>query len=214
MPFHSDLFLLIRDHRVLGKHKWQPIEYGMIDWRPGMVQNDPAGDLANVTLTLPTPPPSVYAQQQRHAYPGRAIKPFPSHYDRGRTATTVTRTVSIAMASPEGQYTPHTAASMVPNGYMYPHHQEVPPPMYGEDEVPMSVQMPAAGPSTGSTVEVPGSATLAPAPQTWEGIVGLGDNKGVKRSRSDGSDAEDDVDDDKSGDDLGFGEQSESLWHE
>ena len=59
----------------------------MIQWFAYMTQNnDPAGDLINVTLTLPTPPPSMLAQHptpksqaQRAPAPiGRVIKPFPS----------------------------------------------------------------------------------------------------------------------------------------
>jgi len=196
------------DTRVVGKNKWPPIDQGMIEWRPGMAQNDPAGDLAHVTLTLPTPPPSVYQQQQqqqqqqRHQPPsGRAIKPFPM-YNRPRIASNVTRTVSVAMASPEDHYTPH----IMSQGYAYPHH-EPQPPLYGEDQVPMTGQMPAAGPS-----EVPGTAaTLAPAQSPWDGMSEV---RGTKRARSDVSDHEENGDGSRSGEELGFGEHRDTLWQE
>lgn len=107
------------------------------------------------------------------------------------------------MASPNEQYTPH----MMAQGYAYPHHQP-PPPMYGEDQVPMSVQMPSAGPS-----EVPGSATLAPAQPPWEGI---GETRGTKREKSDdGSNRDGSVNGDRSGEELGFGDQRDAtLWQE
>ncbi len=190
----------------MGKNKWPPIEQGIIEWRPGMAQNDPAGDLSNVTLTLPTPPPSVYAQQhmrnqQRHqVYADRAIKPFPQN--RSRIATNVTRTVSVDMASPN-PYPPHMT-----QGYAYPQH-DPPPPMYGEDQVPMSVQMPGAGSST----EIPGSATtLARAPTGWDG---MSDSRSVKRALSEDSNRDEgEDDDDRSGEDLHFGQQKETLWQE
>lgn len=178
----------------------------MIEWRPGMAQNDPAGDLSNVTLTLPTPPPSFYTQQQqqqqRHqGYSGRTIKPFPSH-NRSRIASNVTRTVSVAMAMPNQSYD----SQMMSEGHVYTHH-EPPPPMYGEDQVPMSVQMPAE-PSENN-----GSATLAPAQPPWEGMA---ESRGTKRARSEeGSDHEDNDDGNSPGEELGFEEQrNDTLWQE
>ncbi|ORY31273.1 hypothetical protein BCR39DRAFT_96852 [Naematelia encephala] len=173
--------------KVLGKNKWQPIEHGLIDWRPGMVDNDPAGDLANVTLTLPTPPPSVYAAQQRQAYPNRTIRPFPSR----------TRPVSITMGEPESAAsayaTPSSATPMLTaHGFSYA-HQQTSAPMYGEDQVPMSVQLPSS-----TTLATP-EATLAPPP-SWDD---------VKTHRSD-----DELDvDGKGHDDSDNADGLENLWH-
>jgi hypothetical protein len=110
---------------VLGKNKWQPIEQGLIEWKAGVTEGDPANDLANVTLTLPTPPIHMYAAQQaqtqRHAsqstYPGRVIRPFPA---RSRVASAAPRTISVNMGSPDRQAYPHTAMSMpTAQGYGY-----------------------------------------------------------------------------------------------
>jgi hypothetical protein len=145
--------------RIIGKGKWQPIEHGMIEWRSGMTRNDPAGDLANVTLTLPTPPPSMYAQRTAsYKYQGRTIRPFPKAR-MPSSATSMPRIASITMAETEGY---HQGLMSAPTQYTY----QVSPPMYGEDQVPMSVQMPQL-------------------PVVWEG------ERGVKRGRSDeGSDGE------------------------
>ena len=51
----------------------------MIEWRVGMTQNDPAADLVNVTLTLPTPPPGHFASRTpSYAPQDRNIKALPS----------------------------------------------------------------------------------------------------------------------------------------
>lgn len=178
----------------------------MIEWRPGMAQNDPAGDLVNVTLTLPTPPPSVYAQQmqqqqRRQVHSDRLTKHYPGQ-NRSRIASNVTRTVSVAMASPD-QYGHQSTP-----GYAYPYHEPPPPAMYGEDQVPMTVHMPTVG----SSHEAPGSAaTLAPAPTGWEGM-NSGETRGVKRALSQTSDIEEEDDGNRSGEELGFGQQKGTLW--
>ncbi|WVF68004.1 hypothetical protein IAT40_002766 [Kwoniella sp. CBS 6097] len=176
--------------KVLGKNKWQPIDSGMIEWRIGMAENDPAGDLANVTLTLPTPPPDVYQNQMRYqgVYDNtRSIRPFP----RSRIASAAPRSVSIAMGEPDDYAHPHTAVTYPPTSSvpMYAYSaQGPPPPQYGEDEVPMTVQMPtssagAAGPSTATSF---GPTTAAPN-SAW-GDLSI--QRGMKRSRSDEDDAE------------------------
>lgn len=100
-----------------------------------MSNKDPAGDLANVTLTLPTAPPSVYAAQQHQfqrqgdqqpphhqslvpqiVYPARQIKSFPS---RARlvsgTPMATPRSISITMG--ESTYEPpSTSQSTSANG--------------------------------------------------------------------------------------------------
>ena len=188
-------------HRTVGKNKWQPIENDLVDWKPGMTQNDPAGDLANVTLTLPTPPPSAMYKHGRQ-YADRQIRPFP----RSRVASVVphsARTVSVTMAEPDSYpvSTPAITYSFSAG--------EAPPPMYGEDEVPMSVRLtmpvepngstssplPAimpnqaqGGPTSGSVV----SSGLPPVPEWQEPASST--SRGVKRSHSD--DEEDENDDD------------------
>ncbi|WWC92374.1 uncharacterized protein L201_007331 [Kwoniella dendrophila CBS 6074] len=191
--------------KCLGKNKWPPIEDGLIEWRIGMSTNDPAGDLVNVTLTLPTPPPEVYNQQVRYGnvYSGRSIKPFP----RSRVSSSVPRSVSVQMGEPEDLYSlnqghPQTAGyctitssnnnntglSIYPppltsTTTMYTSSAAIAPapPMYGEDKVPMSVQMPssAAPLSMTSINTVPSSAIPA-------STTGWNDNipRGMKRSRS------------------------------
>ncbi|WWC98477.1 hypothetical protein V866_005368 [Kwoniella sp. B9012] len=205
--------------KCLGKNKWPPIDEGLLEWRVGMSTNDPAGDLVNVTLTLPTPPPEVYSQQMRYgniytssSSSGRSIKPFP----RPRVGSSVPRTISINMGEPEDSYSSHPQTStgyptghgglsiypppLTSNGGMYASSAIMPPPpMYGEDEVPMSVQMPSSAPAPAPTPATgPGGMhmgiTTAPPPLTssvpsstagWsaENDHTLG-QRGVKRSRS------------------------------
>ncbi|WWC72639.1 uncharacterized protein I206_106603 [Kwoniella pini CBS 10737] len=203
--------------KCLGKNKWPPIDDGIIEWRVGMQNNDPAHDLINVTLTLPTPPPhEAYNQQMRYgnigyspsaslsSNSGRTIKPFPS---RSRLGSSVPRTISINMGEPEEhQYlTPHTGYAMSGNNGLYinpPHFTSThnsnlytssaalppPHPMYGEDEVPMSVQMPSSAPVNAPAISqgglnmtsIPSSTVDTQPPPNW-GEIGL---RGMKRSRS------------------------------
>ncbi|OXG73918.1 hypothetical protein C348_01900 [Cryptococcus neoformans Gb118] len=165
----------------VGKGKWQPIEQGMIEWRAGMAVNDPANDLTNVTLTLPTPPPNAYGQQIRQQttpalYSNRAFKSFP----QGRRTTSVApRSVSVIMAEPDEQahFTyPPTANSAV-EFYGYAPQQTPIPPMYGEDQVPMSVQMPE------SVTTGPTGASLDQANK--ESSARWGEPRGLKRARDD-----------------------------
>ncbi|WWC65243.1 uncharacterized protein I303_107860 [Kwoniella dejecticola CBS 10117] len=204
--------------KCIGKNKWPPIDEGLLEWRAGMINNDPADDWINVTLTLPTPPPhEAYNQQMRYgniAYPssalssapmsGRSIKPFPS---RSRVGSSVPRTMSINMGEPDDVYnnttnTPHTGYPMTSNGLyinpppltsghshtsnMYASSAALPPPapMYGEDEVPMSVQMPSSAPvppeSGGMGMTSIPSSTIETQPPTWAEV----EQRGMKRSRS------------------------------
>ncbi|KAK4686147.1 hypothetical protein P7C73_g3984, partial [Tremellales sp. Uapishka_1] len=120
----------------MGKNKWPPIEDGMIEWRSDMAENDPAGDLRNVTLTLPTPPPGYQPRGLGMRSHGRAIRDFPVR--RMVSAGPAPRNVSIQMADADNHpYMMSSASSQ----YTYP---PLPPPMYGEDQVPMTVQMPHA----------------------------------------------------------------------
>ncbi|WVR08658.1 hypothetical protein IAU60_005716 [Kwoniella sp. DSM 27419] len=138
----------------VGKNKWQPIEHSMIMWQPDG-NTDPAGDLAHVTLTHPTAPPDVYAQQMRYqnTYAGgdREIKPFPQ---RARMVPAAPRTVSIAMADPDDYAFPQAPAypSTGLAGYTcYGAMQgrSLPSPAYGESSTaPVSVPMHSAGSST------------------------------------------------------------------
>ena len=108
----------------------------MIEWRVGMTQNDPAGDLVNVTLTLPTPPPGHFSRQAPiYADRDRQIKPLRSRRVSGMPQSA--RSVSIVMAEPN-QYVPATSQMMA-----YPYSaQSAPPPMYQEQTpVPMSLPM-------------------------------------------------------------------------
>lgn len=148
--------------RAVGKNKWQPIEAGMIDWHPDAGNNDPAGDLANVTLTMPTPPASAYPQQHQQPriisqsngggmYPGqghagRTIRPFPrrnvSQAPHSARIVSVNMDGSSSSASAYGQLPPPTAASGMS---YYTSAPQTAPPMYGEDDVPMTVQLPSSG---------------------------------------------------------------------
>ena len=220
--------------RTVGKGKWAPIENGMIEWKPGTENNDPAGDLVNVTLTLPTPPPQAYAQQQAQSQrqlgygSDRQIRAFPS---RSRMASTVpqsARMLSVTMGEPDNGY-PNTSNPLM--GYAYP-SATVAPPMYGEDQVPMSAQLTApVPPLTASspltalgTAQNPvhssphmqrsatdagnmsgGSATLTSSSTGWDGNV----MRGIKRSRSEDGEGEETgvgFDDDKT--------MAPPLWHE
>lgn len=53
-------------NRTLGKNNWEPIEDGMIVWTPDCGNNDPANDLAGVTLQSP-PAFSPEPMHRRHA---------------------------------------------------------------------------------------------------------------------------------------------------
>ncbi|ODN83044.1 hypothetical protein L202_01270 [Cryptococcus amylolentus CBS 6039] len=161
----------------VGRGKWKPIEDGMIEWRVGMTVNDPANDLANVTLTLPTPPPDAYAQSMRQTapppiYTDRAIKPYP--HGR-RIASAAPRNVSVVMGEPDEHANPSAAGSSAMYGYAAP-----PAKMYGEDQVPLSVQMPGSA-----------SSAAARADSLEETANAAGWNRGAKRGRSssEGSDA-------------------------
>lgn len=153
--------------RAMGKNKWQPIESGMIEWQANAGNNDPADDLANVTLTLPTPPASAYPQQHQqpriistssngagmYASQGRAIRPFPRRNVSQSTGPQSARIMSVNMDIPYGQLPPPTTAYFTPA-------PQTAPPMYGEDEVPMSVQLPSAtGMATPHHSMLPGSAS-------------------------------------------------------
>lgn len=169
--------------RAVGKGKWLPIEDGLINWDPEAGNNDPAGDLANVTLTLPTPPATQYYQQhqqprvvsQNGIYPqhphsatsnthsmglstGRTIRAFPrrnasSAHQNGNgngnglstpgmpmSASSNLGSARIMSVNMEGVYSPMPPTTA--NGVTY--FNPPAPPMYGEDEVPMSVQLPSA----------------------------------------------------------------------
>ncbi|KIR67826.1 hypothetical protein I314_02243 [Cryptococcus bacillisporus CA1873] len=165
----------------VGKGQWQPIEQGMIEWRVGMAANDPANDLANVTLTLPTPPPNAYVHQIRQQttpflYHDRVYKPFPQGR---RTNSAVPRTVSVIMAEPDEQahfsYSP-TANSAI-EFYGYAPQQTPIPPMYGEDQVPMSVQMPD------SVIAEPTGDSLDETSK--EANASCGESRRLKRARED-----------------------------
>lgn len=167
--------------RHVGKGQWQPIEQGMIEWRVGMTANDPANDLANVTLTLPTPPPNAYVHQIRQQttsflYHDRVYKPFPQ--DR-RTNSAAPRTVSVIMAEPDEHahfsYSP-TANSAI-EFYGYAPQQTPIPPMYGEDQVPMSVQMPD------SVIAEPTGDSLDETSK--EANASCGEPRRLKRARED-----------------------------
>ncbi|WVW80772.1 hypothetical protein I302_102758 [Kwoniella bestiolae CBS 10118] len=186
--------------KCIGKNKWPPIDEGLIEWRIGMTTNDPAGDLVNVTLTLPTPPPEVYNQQLRYgdvysaSSNGRQIKPFPS---RSRIGSSVPRTISVNMGGEPDEY-PHTSTSYPPTGGLsvYPPPLSSyassaimpPPPMYGEDEVPMSVQMPSSAPvpvaAMGMNSAPPPLVSSVPSSVGWNGEDNGSGQRGVKRSRS------------------------------
>lgn len=167
--------------RHVGKGQWQPIEQGMIEWRVGMAANDPANDLANVTLTLPTPPPNAYVHQIRQQttpflYHDRVYKPSPQGR---RTNSAVPRTVSVIMAEPDEQahfsYSP-TANSAI-EFYGYAPQQTPIPPMYGEDQVPMSVQMPD------SVIAEPTGDSLDETSK--EANASCGESRRLKRARED-----------------------------
>jgi hypothetical protein len=118
----------------------------MIEWKFGITVGDPAGDLSNVTLTLPTPPPGAMIQQQQQQqqlapdyHQQRVIRPMPS---RSRLVSSANRSASITMGEPSSAPSfPGTALSLPYGGAHYGSVSPA-PPMYGEDQVPMTVQMP------------------------------------------------------------------------
>ena len=188
----------------MGKNKWPPIEHGMIEWHSGMAQNDPAGDLANVTLTLPTPPPSMWTRQQKHFqqnHTGREIKPLPFHAP-SRITPDFTRSINVHLASPNGFVTPPKQESFV-------YSQQEPTPMYGEHDVPMTVQLPMSGHD--NTQGSPGIFAPTTAPP-WDT---LDEMRGIKRSRSYSSTLEDEDEAEKSGgEDPIFKRQNKTLWQD
>lgn len=169
--------ICILTNRTLGKGKWQPIESGMVEWRNGMVQNDPAGDLANVTLTLPTPPPGY---PPRNMFPTREIKPFPTRRVSGLPGST--RSISVAMAEPN-HYPPTGSSSstgLLEFSYAAPATQG-PPPMYTEDQVQMGLNLPGTAMSAhshSSPLSSIGGTADSLLPSTWE-------SSGTKRGRED-----------------------------
>lgn len=139
----------------------------MIEWRVGMTQNDPAGDLVNVTLTLPTPPPGHFARQTpTYVERDRQIKALPSRKVSGMPQSA--RSVSVVMAEPN-QYATTPAPMM---GYPYS-AQSAPPPMYTQEATPMSMSMPMSSMSSSQGHSSP-LASLPPAgmnmitPDDWE----------------------------------------------
>lgn len=167
----------------------------MISWDPSSGNNDPANDLANVTLTLPTPPPSAYHTQSQmqapaqppHSSQSRSFKSLPS---RARMAShridpiPSPRIMSVNMslsASPMPEYQSHHQHQQYSSSTPMPYSAYTtplpppPPPMFGEDEVPMTVQMPGSlvssplgvGNASASipTAGLPGSAGSAPGSQ-------------------------------------------------
>ena len=160
------------DSRHLGKNKWQPIDQGMIEWRVGMTQNDPAGDLSHVSLTYPTPPAGQYPLHRAPSTQAtRQIRSLPSR--RVSVAPDSARTFSITMGEPE-QLAPATAPIV---NYTY----DPAPPMYGEDQVSMTVNMPLSSTSVAHTSPLsvlPHTASMLSTlvPGEWE-------NKALKRGR-------------------------------
>ena len=134
--------------RQLGKGKWPPIENGFIEWDASTGNNDPAGDLSNVTLTLPTPPPSAFHQQHQqpripshHSSSSRAIRPFPR---RAPSHAYSNRVMSVNMSAPSPVYQQQQPQTAAGSSSYYNPSTAIPqsaPPMYGEDDVPMSVQL-------------------------------------------------------------------------
>jgi len=179
---------------MVGKNKWQPIEYGMIEWQAGVNANDPAGDLSHVTLTLPTPPPGVVIQQHQQQqqrqtssadYQGRVIRPFPT---RRAPSSAGPRTVSITMAEPDQhQQHPYTAGPQFTH-YPYQIHGDQ---MYNGHQAPMSSIFSggmtpigsATGTSSGNPLVTPATAGLAEGNGAqWDGLQGYGKATTVERS--------------------------------
>lgn len=157
------------DDRHIGKHKWQAIELGMIEWRYGQTAGDPAGDLGNVTLTLPTPPPNVLLQQQQQEmqqmqpapahftpdHPGqRVIRPMPS---RHRLVSAAPRSVSVVMAEPTSAAHAQHSAQLFPSTAMsVPPNSSAAAGQYDHSTIPTSTSF-ATGPVS-STAQVPVAA--------------------------------------------------------
>lgn len=156
--------------RVVGKNAWQPIEHGMIEWKPNMSNNDPAGDLANVHLTLPATPPSVHTSRPPqsalgYGYPAqtayRTVRPMPS---RARLATgTGPRLVSVNMDAPAstgGFYTSSGPQTGMMSAYTpwssYPQHAHTPLPTYEQHQQHHSAQHSAM------SVSIPSTASVGP----------------------------------------------------
>lgn len=164
----------------------------MIEWKLNQTIGDPAGDLSNVTLTLPTPPPGAMLQHQQQLQQPhdtlfqpspqasgsmyttqRPIRPFPA---RSRIASSAPRSVSVTMAEPSsamnGQY-PTSALSIPYGAHQYSQRSSPAPPMYGEDQVPMTVQMPIGASGSGSNLHLgpPPLSSVSMVPLSSSGMV-------------------------------------------
>lgn len=163
--------------RAVGKNKWEPIEAGLVEWRVGMVDKDPANDLEGIELIPPSPPPHYQQVAQQHAEsdnegdyqtrPERVIRSMPSNLRRMPSSS---RSASIATSPPDGNgyngsYAHHQPMPrLAPNYYM---SHQMPVQLFSDDGVTMQMQVPSS------------AVTLAPDHTAWDGI-----QRGVKRERS------------------------------
>ena len=119
----------------------------MVEWIAASGVGDPANDLCNVTLTLPTPPPSAYHQQHQQprlsshsaSSSGRTVRPFPRR-GPSQVYSNSGRIMSVNMSAPSPVYQqqPQTAGGSYFNPSSATVVPQSAPPMY--NDVPMSGQ--------------------------------------------------------------------------
>lgn len=140
--------------RVFGKNNWDPIETGMVEWREGMANHDPALDLNGGKMD-PEPQPGRPANESVITY--RAVRPMPSRgrlvSSRNAHAPTAGGVQRKAIEGPaaQKQYEPSPSPSL---------------PQYGEDEVPLTVQMPGIS-SPATARESPQRPSIVVGTSTW-----------------------------------------------
>ena len=164
-------------NRAVGKNKWEPIEAGLVEWRIGMIEKDPANDLEGIELIPPSPPPHYKQLIQQHIESDnevenhirdeRIIRPIPNTVRRMPSSS---RSVSIATSPPDANGFNNSYAHHQPMPRLAPNYdmsQQLPVQLYSEDGITMQMQVPSS------------AVTLAPDHTAWDGL-----QRGVKRERS------------------------------
>ncbi|WOO82077.1 uncharacterized protein LOC62_04G005579 [Vanrija pseudolonga] len=139
--------------KVFGKNNWDPIETDMVEWREGMANHDPALDL-NGGKMAPGPQPARPANESVISY--RAVRPMPS---RGRL---VSRNAHVSTSSGVQRKVIEVPAAAKP----YEPSPSPSLPQYGEDEVPLTVQMPGIS-SPATARESPQRPSIVVGTSTW-----------------------------------------------
>ncbi|KAL1412646.1 hypothetical protein Q8F55_000393 [Vanrija albida] len=157
--------------KVCGKDNWDPVEVGMIEWREGMADNDPALDLKGGRMDGA---PQLLRPAHEPVVSYRPVRPMPS---RGRLVSRSASTVGI----PRQQQHVGTKKATGPDTMAYEQINSPPPPRYGEDEVPLTVQMPGLSSPAVTHRESPQNQkpTLVVGTSTWPQDSNLWDDNEV-----------------------------------